>query len=57
MIVGLRFIHTSRNGIIAYPKEEYAQDYSPPGGLCVYHHASWYTGGIHAQISKSTLRR
>ena len=54
---GFRSVCTSSNGIVADSKKEYSQNYSPPGGFCIYHHASRYACSIHAQISKSALRR
>lgn len=56
-IVGSHSMHTSSDGIIANNEEQYTQDDSPSGGFGIYHHSSWYTGGIHAQIPKSTLQR
>lgn len=49
-------MHTSSDGIIANTEEQYTQDDSPLGGFGIYHHSSWYTGGIHAQIRESTLQ-
>lgn len=39
---------TPSDGIVADSKEEDSQNYSPPGGFGIYHHSSWYSGGIHA---------